>query len=262
MFGVSFAARVGRTLISAGRRDRSRTRLVAMVVVAASVLSGSWAGAAVVSLDEVDHWVGTGSNRAGLVIDWNDGKQAESLVWGYRWDGSATAEQMFLSVVAADPTLFAKIGTPGSFGTPVYGIGQNRNGGGFGIDDGTTFDAVGKAVLASAGAAGAASPVDDANPTDPADHYEEGWWQEGFWFHYQSATSPYAAGGSWSDGLGLSSQTLTNNAWTGLGYAKNFVGTAPGPAQNVPEPTGATVVVVAAAAGLLARWRTGRLSRR
>lgn len=31
------------------------------------------------SFSDIQYWVGTGSNQAGLVIDWNDGKNPQSL---------------------------------------------------------------------------------------------------------------------------------------------------------------------------------------
>ena len=43
-----------------------------------------------VDCGDIQLWAGTGANEAAMVIDWNDGKSDESLVWGYRWDGSAT----------------------------------------------------------------------------------------------------------------------------------------------------------------------------
>src|SRR3954465_10393847 len=63
------------------------------------------------SFDDITYWVGSGSNRASLAIDWQQGSsQPASLVWGYRWDGIATGAQMLSAIVAEDPRLFAKLG--------------------------------------------------------------------------------------------------------------------------------------------------------
>src|SRR3974390_1833771 len=42
----------------------------------------------------IQFWVGSGANQAALVIDWRDGLTPESLLWGYRWNGSATGLDM------------------------------------------------------------------------------------------------------------------------------------------------------------------------
>ena len=85
------------------------------------------------TLNDVQFWAGSGTNQAALVIDWNDGKSAESLLWGYRWNGAATGLDMFESVVNADPRLYAHIGAF-SFGASVLGIGYELNGNGtFGV---------------------------------------------------------------------------------------------------------------------------------
>ena len=55
-----------------------------------------------VSLDEIQYWIGEGTNQCGLVIDWNDGKEPRSLMWGYRWDGEATGQDVVDAIVAED----------------------------------------------------------------------------------------------------------------------------------------------------------------
>jgi hypothetical protein len=82
-------------------------------------------------------------------------------------------------------------------------------------------------------------PADNGNPTDAADHYEEGWFTEGFWRHYKSDANPYAIGATWGGGTGLSSRVLVDGGWDGLSFAPAFVGSAPDapmPAAAVPEP--------------------------
>jgi len=69
----------------------------------------------VTSLDDITYWVGSGSNRAGLVVDWNDGTSKESFAWGYRWDGVASGADMLFDIAAADAELsFTNGGTRGS----------------------------------------------------------------------------------------------------------------------------------------------------
>lgn len=60
--------------------------------------------------DEIDFWVGTGSNEVVLVIDWNDALSPESMAWGYRFDGSLTAEEMISAISETDAFLDVTIG--------------------------------------------------------------------------------------------------------------------------------------------------------
>jgi hypothetical protein len=80
----------------------------------------------VTSFSGITSWVGTGSNSAALVIDWDNGSGAAdtSLVWGYHWDGIENGEQMLAAVVAADPHLYALLDSYDSF---VLGLGYNQD---------------------------------------------------------------------------------------------------------------------------------------
>ncbi len=92
-----------------------------------------------VSLDDIQFWCGSGTNRAALVIHWNspevrnntavpDPVAEKSLAWGYRFNGTATAEDMFNAVVAADHRLFVTSTEPSpGFGAFVYSIGYDLN---------------------------------------------------------------------------------------------------------------------------------------
>ncbi|MEM9080969.1 MAG: PEP-CTERM sorting domain-containing protein [Verrucomicrobiota bacterium] len=61
--------------------------------------------ATVSGLGDLISVVGSGSNFAGLVIDFNDGLSTESFAWGYRWDGAASGEDMLVAILSADPNL-------------------------------------------------------------------------------------------------------------------------------------------------------------
>lgn len=158
---------------------------------------------------DIQYWVGTGENRAGLVIDW-DGEDSgnQSLVWGYRWDGNATAETMLRDVVIEDDRLYAKLGEAGGFGTPVYGIGYDANDNGeFGVtpeDFEHPFDPSGLAIVETAHL---------GQPTDAGDYYADGW-RFAYWHHAQTTGLPQG----WGYGQGVASQTLVNEAWTSLAF--------------------------------------------
>lgn len=57
------------------------------------------------AFSDADLWVGEGSKKALLVIDWNDGADSVSMAWGYRFDGEVTAEDMLKAVSETDAYL-------------------------------------------------------------------------------------------------------------------------------------------------------------
>ena len=77
------------------------------------------------TFDDVKFWVGTGSNRAALVIEWHDGTSPDALVWGYRWDGEASGHDMIIAIAKADPRLVLLTQQTGSMGYTVCGIGYS-----------------------------------------------------------------------------------------------------------------------------------------
>lgn len=182
----------------------------------AMFLITAWVARATAQVDDfadIRFWVGTGSNRAALVIDWAGTPDLSTLVWGYRWNGEAHGETMLRAVVESDPRLFARLGEPGLFGTPLFGIGYDRDRDGFGLSDGTPFNSVGIAVT---------SPSDDATAADPSDSYNEGWFSAGFWGYYGGNGNPYA-GGVWEESfVGFSDRILADGDWDGFRYAPEF----------------------------------------
>ena len=54
------------------------------------------------TFDDIQYWVGNGSNKAALVIEWHDGNRPDAMVWGYRWDGEATGHDMIVAIAQAD----------------------------------------------------------------------------------------------------------------------------------------------------------------
>jgi len=178
------------------------------------------------TFDDIQFWTGSGANRAALVIDWNDGKSAESLLWGYRWDGSATGLDMLQSVVNADSRLFAHLGTY-AWGTATLGIGYDLNdSGGFAVSPSLTFDS-GGLVLDT-------NPDDARVATDAADHWLEGW-NSGFWAYYLKGSATE----NWTSGMtGPGDRVLADGAWDGFSFAPGFASSDPSEptAAIVPEP--------------------------
>lgn len=183
------------------------------------------------SFDDIEYWVGEGSNRAAVVIDWSDqSPDPPALAWGYRWDGDAKGRDMLLAVLTADDRLFAKLGGSASNAVAVYGLGYDAdNDGEFGLDDGTVFDEVGIAFT---------GPADLGQATDAGDDYAEGWFT-GFWHYGKADINPYD-GGSW-DGTPspMFERALSDGAWDSWTFSPtfNFAAYAQNP-QAAAAPSG------------------------
>jgi len=203
-----------------------------------------------VSLDDIQFWIGSGTNRAGMVIEWSTPESAlystvpapiadKSLVWGYRFNGTATAAQMFEAVAAADPRLYALGVIDPRYGLGIYGIGFHLGGGGdLGVTDGNATNYFPNGLQTNV-----TVDVDAAAPLNPGDLYWSGFngpnwetWNElgdtGGFFNspdrgtnaYWTSTDPlYASSGyhgQWEFAqAGLSSLQLTNGSWIGFSVA-------------------------------------------
>jgi len=80
------------------------------------------------TFDDVQYWVGEGSNRAALIVQWNDGKNPDALVWGYKWNGNKTGNDMIRDIAQTDPRIFMLLYDHNSMGTAVAGIGYDFSG--------------------------------------------------------------------------------------------------------------------------------------
>ena len=104
---------------------RFKVQIVSVCVFAAFA---SPALAASFAFDDVEFWVGSGANCAAIAIDWVEQSTVEpALVWGYRWDGTASGRDMLTAVVAADDRLFAKLGNSSANPVRLYGLGYDSD---------------------------------------------------------------------------------------------------------------------------------------
>lgn len=184
------------------------------------------------SFDDVNFWVGSGSNRAAIAIDWfKDSTDEPALVWGFRWDGAATGQTMLNAIVTADPRLFAKSEGHGALGSAIYGLGYDDGDGEFALDDDTTFDEFGFA--ASAG------PADLAMAVDADDLYREGWFL-GYWHYGLSVGNPYGSGSWKASQTGMTGRTLYDGDWDSWVYTESFSATpfAKNPVAAEPPASG------------------------
>lgn len=82
----------------------------------------------ITNTEDVVYWVGSGSKKAYLVIDFNDNTPNECYIWGYNFESeSLTFENMITDIVNDDSYL--SISMPGGFISDIIYNEQNGNGG-------------------------------------------------------------------------------------------------------------------------------------
>jgi hypothetical protein len=222
-------------------RGKLKDQKMKKLVIIALALSGVLASASAQTdlFSTIQNWTGTGANEAGLVIDWYNGTTSEgSLMWGYRWNGSATGEQMLNAIVAADPRLFAEEnGFVTGFGDILFGIGYAGSGNEpIQLSPSLSFNSQHLALAPSYGA------VDDSRTAvNAGDLWQEGF-NSGFWNYFTSTDSRLSADPSdWdSSNVGMTDRVLSNGDFDGWIFAPGFSSPAPSgfvPASPVPEPS-------------------------
>ena len=254
--------------------------------------------ASAVSLDDIQFWVGSGTNRAALVIEWSTPESRnystvpapiadKSLVWGYRFNGAATAAQMFEAIVAADPRLYALGVIDPLYGLGIYGIGFHLGGGGDpGVTDGTATNYFPNGLQTNV-----TVDADAAAPLNPGDLYWSGlygpnWetWTEtndaggffsapdrgtnAFWTSTDPVYGSSGYQGQWEFAqAGLSTLQLSNGSWIGFTAAAGeweFDLSAPYYVHKrapLPPDAGITALVRNLAAGFQGgRWQAQFLS--
>jgi hypothetical protein len=222
-------------------------KLAVTALALASMLASASAQTDLFSM--IQNWVGTGANEAAMEIDWNAGVPGDAMVWGYRFNGAATGEQMLDAIVAADPRLYAEVNgfnTGSGLGSALFGLGYHASGDqNFQLSPTLSFNSQHLAYAASYG------DVDGSRTAvDAGDLWAEGWTSPGYWAYYTSTDSKLLTTDSittWNSqwaysGVGMSSRNLANGSvdgwdfsfYNGTGDAKP---TIPIAASPVPEPS-------------------------
>lgn len=99
--------------------------LAAATVWAASVAAAGESSKLVSTFDDIHYWIGEGTNRCGVVVDWAGYETAKA--WGYRWNGTCTnLLEVVRRIAHEDPRLKLGVQRMGSFWN-LYFFGYDVN---------------------------------------------------------------------------------------------------------------------------------------
>jgi hypothetical protein len=135
------------------------------------------------SFDDIQYWVGEGSNQAALVVQWNDGKNPDALVWGYKWEGTAYGIDMIEAIAKIDPRFYILKYSGTAYGTAIGGLG-------FDIDQKKTVALIldGDPTYPKYPEEGIVTTssynFDNWTAFDSNDHWQSGWNSKGYWSYW------------------------------------------------------------------------------
>jgi len=179
-------------------------------------------------LSDIEYWAGSGTNRAALVIDWHDGTQPHALAWGFRWNGAATALDLWRAVTNADTGLSGTLS-----GGLLTGVEYRRR--------------------ALAGEKLPGTGFHDVRWTACTwDHTGTVFRVSGNWSHWRlDTTNDYSKTAAvWTD-AGLAGRALQNGSWDVWSYHPDVGAVPPGqPASALHYPYATTVASYTAGSGI------------
>ncbi|MDR0618269.1 MAG: DUF5074 domain-containing protein [Bacteroidales bacterium] len=184
------------------------------------------------TFDDITFWVGKGSNRSALAVQWNDPRETNALVWGYNWDGTKYGVDILFGVAKEDPRFFVLAeATTSGYGAAIAGVGYDANNDGlFFIKDKTTGTAIypdENGVLAQA----SGYNYDNFIVGDPEDFWGAGWSQS-YWSYWLGTD-----GDNWSySGVGASGRKLSDGSWDGWNFALGMSSQPWKPSVAAPAP--------------------------
>ncbi len=213
------------------------------------------------TFSDITNWTGEGVNSAALVLQWNDERETNAIVFGYRFDGEKNGYDMARAIVEANPRLYALF-CETDMGYVIGGMGWDID------SDGEIYlyESDGTLRTGENGVFESASyDFDGITAADPNDLWNSGWVSKGYWSYWVKDSQ--ADSFSYSQ-LGVSNRTLHNGSWDAWNFRiiggdtadwKPFAA-APEPEAEINFTEGgmhyrvqshslATVAVVAPAAG-------------
>lgn len=100
------------------------------IIIGAFLAISLTANAFVIDWSKIKHWAGEGTDKAALVVQFDDGDEQKAYVWGYRWNGEEiepTGEDMFRAIAMECDDLYLFTQYTGWMGNTVCGIGYSRS---------------------------------------------------------------------------------------------------------------------------------------
>jgi hypothetical protein len=167
---------------------------------------------------DVQYWVGTGTNEAAFVVQWNDGKNPDALVWGFRWNGNATGEDMLKAIAKADHRFFSLLYQGTQFGSAIGGLGFDLNGANSNAlykNGNVTYPYYPVDGIVNT----SAYDFDQYTAADTADHWSSGWTTNGYWSYWVKDPTDTDFGYS---GVGATTRALVNGSWDVWNFNPNF----------------------------------------
>ena len=200
--------------------------------------------AASTTFDSIKFWTGTGTNKAAMVIQWNDGGTPTSMVWGYRWNGTATGFDMFQSI--AGTTSLTDLSSPQNLQT-YLGSDPRLTTSWTKYSFGNALDSV---IFQSVASLRTRSDWTNGyweysvyGGTFDYDLYDAEWNYVGENTYNQTGTYTYSNVNWFSSPIGASDRILVDGSWDAFSFASGFTSTPvvePAPALP-PSPTAKSI---------------------
>ncbi len=174
--------------------------------------------AAEFTMDDIECWVGEGSQKAALAVQWNEDDEETALVWGYLFEGDKYGIDILRDIAQADPRLYILIEhADASMGFTICGVGYDRDG-----DGNITLTHTPTGQILYPSEEGIFYTLghydyDDYQATDPNDYWGSGWYSSywSYWVKEGNGNFAYS-------GLGASSRRLSEGSWDGWNFARGM----------------------------------------
>ncbi len=219
-------------------------RIVTCLLLALAALAHRLEAAPITGFGDITYWIGSGTNSAALVIDWNDGNSPVSLAWGFRWDGIATGQDMFMAIAGITNGTSSATGADGNLVLTLASFGFGD------FVDGVAYD--GPGILHNESGSGGFWEYSIFGGTFTYDLYPG----PGTDTYNVAGSANYADVVWFSSPIGFSDRELVNGSWDGWSWAPGYASEPiDQPVAAVPEPSGLWFVGITVAGFLLFRRR-------
>ncbi len=183
------------------------------------------------TMDDIEYWIGEGSNSVLFAVQWNDPRETTATVWGYKFDGEKYGVDAVRDIAAADPAFYAMIQYTGSLGYTICGLGYDRDGDGEialrNKQTGEILYPTEPGIFVNSNG----YDYDNYTALDEDDFWGAGWY-ESYWSYWTAD-----GGGAFSySQLGASSRKLSDGSWDGWNFSLGMQNHSFKPFAPAPAP--------------------------